>query len=73
MKELPKEGSSEDGKSVIALAQYLANAGLRLAQWCFYFYLQWIHSSVKINNPVFSLLWICLSRKRGESDKCGSK
>ena len=32
MKELPNEGSSEDGKSVIALAQYLANAGLRLAQ-----------------------------------------
>ena len=56
MKELPKEGSSEDGKSVIALAQYLANAGLRLAQRCFYFYLQWIHCWVKIKNPVFTLL-----------------
>ena len=32
MKELPNEGSSEDGKSVISLAQYFANAGLRLAQ-----------------------------------------
>ena len=32
MKELPNEGSSEDGKSVISLAQYLANAGLRPAQ-----------------------------------------